>query len=131
MKKSFKTTKEDFEYFRERCLYWRKRFGLIDWRVTFFHENEKGMPMEGSRAAVDMGTGDLCVLVYLNRDWQMDAPTKPILDRCALHEILHLLTQELVRLGSFRFGVAGDDIPHEAHRVIRRIEAAIHGTEVE
>lgn len=87
--------------------------------------------MEDARAAVAINAEDFCAAIHLNWNWEVDGPTKPLLDRCALHEILHLLTRGLVRLGSFRFGVAGDDIPHEAHRVIRRIEAAIHGADIE
>ena len=87
--------------------------------------------MEESRAAVVMNGGDLCAAIHLNCSWEGDKPTEPILDRSALHEILHLLTHEIVRLCGFRYGVSSDDVPHEAHRIIRRIEAAVHGTEVE
>ena len=129
--RKFKTTDKDFKYFRERCLYWRERFGLIDWRLTVIHTKDEDMPLEDARAAVVMNGADLCTAIHLNRNWEVDGPTRPFLDRCALHEILHLLTHEIVRLCGFRYGVASDDVPHEAHRIIRRIEAAIHGTEVE
>ena len=85
------TTPEHFETFKAACLRWRERLGLHQWQLYFKHGADPGM------FAQAVFQGDCtAATIRLAVEWSSLRPlTDEELDRCALHEMLHLMTGEL------------------------------------
>lgn len=82
-----KTSKKDFEYFKQRCFYWQKELGLQCWEINFTH-NKK---YPDNRATTGYRLKAFNSTIHLNIDWQDDEISNEALDRSALHEVLHLM----------------------------------------
>ena len=90
MKKKNLTSKSDLAFFKERCLFWQKELGLINWGVVFTHEEtdnraQTGYVVSGASATINLST-----------DWGDDKIDQESLNRTAFHEVLHLLLAPLV-----------------------------------
>lgn len=113
--KKHKTSKQDFDYYKERCLYWQKHLSLDTWRLYFEHDADKDI----------LG---YCLPIYSNRVATMgfsteftEAVTKRAINELALHEILELLLSGLGSLAECR-SWDGTEWDKERHTVIRVLE---------
>lgn len=95
-----KTTKAHFKLFRDECLYWQKRLGLVNYDIGF-----KLDALDDSKSEIHRDIVNKVAVVKLDSNWEDDfAPlTNDEIIMTALHEILHLLLTELALLGRSRF----------------------------
>lgn len=93
-----KTSKKDFEYFKERCKYWQKELGLMRWELTFFHSE-----LKDKRAEIVFDEEGCSASAHLSTDWGDIYPTKKEVDYSALHEVLHLLFAKLTGISEEYF----------------------------
>lgn len=81
-----KTSKKDFEYFKERCLFWQKELGLMNWEITFEHK-----PLKDKYAETSYGFQGAKSTITLNTTMPKGEVIQYRLESSALHEVLHLL----------------------------------------
>jgi hypothetical protein len=93
-----KTSKKDFEYFRERCLHYIERFKITSWGIRILH----GEVLEGAAASCHYHYNGAQAFIRLAQKWT-NPITESELDHTARHEVVHLLTGRLYLIGSSRF----------------------------
>jgi len=94
-----KTTKKDFEYFKERCLYWLDRFQLNNWEVNFKHEYIKG-----SQTQLTRSYSGCRATLWLSTEIDIFAKSaKKEIDDNAKHEVTHILCSNLSGLAHNRY----------------------------
>lgn len=121
-----KTTKAHYKLFQAECRKWLRKFGLIDWRVTFFHEDwsESCGPANAWCRWNQRGrTASLCLAT--DWGWSETSITNDMIRNKALHEVCHLLMARITDMAECY--VAKDEVEEEAHCIIRRIENVLLG----
>lgn len=116
-----KTTKQDFNYFKERVHHWQKELGLMDWSIYVRHDNLNDK-MGETRYADEAGVAT----IILGKDWLDDTVTNAHLDRVAMHEGCHLLFSNLITEAKARYANEYD-IDRAEHHIIRVLENVITG----
>ena len=111
-----KTTKEDFELFKEECEYWLDEFGLKDYETFKWHSDEAKQ-----RGACTIDVSGKIGELYLFKDWQDSPRNKKEISKTAFHETCELLIGELVSYANDRF-TTEDQIIAASHRIIRVME---------
>lgn len=93
-----KTTDKHYNYFKSRCQYYQKEFGLMGWDVEILHED------------IDAYASCLCdnderwCVIKLSTRWDEHKPVTLLeLDISAYHEIIHLRLASLRWLAKTRF----------------------------
>lgn len=96
-----KTTTKHFDYFRERCEYYRRELGLMDWDVSYQHTDVDPYARCQTKAQSCVAT-----IILSTGDWK-DKGSIPLnryeLDIVAWHEIIHLRLADLSFLAEARF----------------------------
>ena len=115
-----KTTKADFEYFVERCCYWQDQLGLTTYMLTILHEQ-----VEDSRAGFRAGYKGMKATVMLSPEWKLK-PTRAMLNRSALHEMLHVAHHKLDALAEDRI-FDPPEYESETHALFHRLFGVILG----
>jgi len=112
-----KTSKKDFEYFKERCQYWMDLFNLNDWEMFFKyvkhkHYNASMQPdFEARQIVIEMSE----VLVDMDRD--------NFIDYLSFHEVCHVLLADISGYGYAYFSKAS--IVEEQHKIIGKLYHSI------
>jgi len=115
-----KTTKADFQLFKEACLKWQDKLGMVDWSIHYAHEF-----VEGDYARTYWNLSGAVATVYLSTKWDDLRPkTRDALDRLALHEVLHILVAPLTAEAEARY-TDQKTIDTAEHCIIRRLENII------
>lgn len=117
-----KTTAKNFKYFKERCEYWRKELGLVDWSI-FYDLKE----LEGKAAETNYWDEPGVARIVLSKDWGEETPTENGLNRTALHECCHILFSNLTSEAKARYAQEYD-IDRAEHHIIRVLENILTGT---
>lgn len=86
-----KTTKKDFEYFKERCAFWADVLGLHSWRIDY----ENG-PLNNAYGRCSFNVDNHVVRIMLSNDWGEERVSESQLDATAQHEVLHVLIEPLL-----------------------------------
>ena len=121
-----KLTAKHFKKFVGFCEKWKKKLGLMDWRITYDFKSPSDIEaLEGNQAVVYMQLAGMIATVILNRDWH-DATMSDI-EQCAYHEMLEILLDPLVKLTGERYNVNESAIECEKHRIIRTFENLTFG----
>lgn len=117
---SYRTREGDAAYFFRRVRAWQERLGATGWQV----QTGTGLFEAGTQARVsynhDNRVAHICLAAELD-----EKPSRALLDRFALHEVLHLVLAPLCEL--IGPAAAMDGIEHS---VCRALENALLGTEV-
>lgn len=108
-----KTTKKDYERFQAEFERWRKRLGLTDWEISFYHDRL----LEGRAAEIRTNLEAGFCEVYL----ALEHPPYPV-DRNARHEAFELLLDEFDTLARYRY-IRPDELDAARHRIIHRLES--------
>jgi len=111
-----KTTKKDFDYFKQRCRYWIKRFGLTDWRMDYDHDDTPE-----AKATCSWRVDSRTALITLGINWTITPTNKSELNRTAFHEVCELL---LAPLTVAEHG--SNSATEAAHAVIYRLAHAMN-----
>lgn len=115
-----KTTKRDFELFKDNFIKWQHKLGIIDWSLHFTHEL-----VEGDYARTYYVLSGAVATVHLSTEWDdMRPKNDETIDRLALHETLHLLIAPLVAEAGARY-TNQEAIDVAEHSIIRRLENTI------
>jgi len=116
----WRTTTRDFYYFQKQAKTWLKRFGLTNYRVIFFHKDGEG-PCVGSYGwfKSEGNVANIGLSVTFDRP-----VSSRLLDNVALHEVLHVLFDDLTHAGTQRFVPMGF-IEAEEEQVIARLEKVL------
>ena len=107
------------ERFEASCREWQAKFGLFDWAFIFAVEEGD----ETKFAEVDMcHDAREATFTYYTKIEHRDAP-----ERLALHEVLHVLLNEMLEMAILRCHPEHKDVEREEHRVIERLLNALDG----
>jgi hypothetical protein len=113
-----KTTRREEEYFESRVRHWLKVLSLGDWKVEVYRKKLVDMS-----ACCEIWRDAQGAHIMVNEEFPYQ-PSKPFLDRLALHEVGHCLLYNLKRLVYDR--VVSDSMVDTAeHAIIRRLENAL------
>lgn len=110
-----KTTKKDFELFKNRHQYWCNYFGIKNWRIYYEHKK-----LDDSYALTSPRYYDRLTVVTLGTE---DVDNNSM-DRLALHEVLHLLISPLSGRATDRF-TTEQELNTAEHEVIWTLESII------
>jgi len=113
------TNQKHFVLFKRECNKWIRRFGLLDWRVYYRHEDSVGK----ARCTIQHLEDRVCIIT-LSKFWEGIEPTNDEICRTAFHEVCELLLARLYTLSRRRF-VGEGEIEEEHHAIIRRLEEAV------
>ncbi|MDY6857232.1 MAG: hypothetical protein SWO11_21525 [Thermodesulfobacteriota bacterium] len=113
-----KTTKKDFEIFKEECEKWIEKFGLKDWEVKYSHKF-----LDNKRAAeiVYNIAGRLATITFPASIDKADK-TEDYIRSAAFEEICHLLLAPTYNMMDKRYGLTEEEVNMEEHRIIRILE---------
>jgi len=114
-----KTTKADFEVFKAECEKWIQRFGLVDWSAFFHHKTPEAR--KPGLAHVWYNVMSRRCDFYLPKQWSDEPVTTLQVERCAFHEVCHILVATLVSCAEARY-VSQAEIDEAEHAIIRRLE---------
>ncbi len=126
------TTKEDFEYFKERCEYWSKILGVINYSYHYSHTslsngdfiNEEIIDI--TQGGVEVNQISKTATIFLNTNWCTIKVSKEKLDKVAFHEILEILFDRLETIASNRYVSSESSIRTEVHSIIRTLENVMY-----
>jgi hypothetical protein len=112
---------EEFELFKKEFERYQKLFGLMGYKVYFWHD-----PLENSDviANIFVDQGEMVASVKLNSKLSRDAQKYKDIKKAARHEAIHLLTGRLERYAKSR-AVSGDDIYEATEELVHRLECLI------
>lgn len=115
-----KTTKTQFELFKQECLKLIEKWGIYGWRVDFLVSDEID-----SRAEIAYSLRDRTVVFRFPKYWEDEVKlTDEIIIESARHETIHALTARIRLLAKDRF--ASEEEIYEANEEVARfIENAI------
>jgi len=113
-----KTTKKDFEYFKECSEKWLEYFGLKRYRIDFEHcdigDNYAAYKASevGKNAVLKFTTGldDQCI--FPEDDW---------ISRAAFHEVFHILLLRISCIAENRYSTPSE-LEEAEHDIIRTME---------
>ena len=117
--KSYSTTASDFLYFKEKCRYWRKFWGLTEFTIHYFHSN-----IDDNLAQAEVDSNNGLVTLRLAKEFHQDNPTKELLDRLAFHEVCHILLGRLSSIGQSRF-ISENEHTEAEEAIVRRLENCV------
>lgn len=113
-------TPEDAELFADRVKHWQHVLGLHDWRIAV-------SPRRASRKVMaEVAKFDLeqrSASIRLGKDWSGEAVTPDMLDKTALHEVLHVFLFELIQAA--RANQDEDAIGSAEHRCVNILEVLL------
>ena len=119
-----RTTKKDFQIFKDSFLYWQKELGLMDYEIFFEHIYLKPVDFE-VYARIYVTTMGRAVTVQLNLKIDKDSKkhwTGPAAS--GKHEAIHLLLNRLRWLGESRY-LESSDLQEEEESLVRRLEKVL------
>ena len=112
-----KTSKASFNRFKAEFLRWVDLFGLKDYRVYF------ALKKLDSIAHISIDEGGKVVNVTLANELTKEDAQESI-ESHAKHEVLHLLLNRLVWIGSCRY-ISDSELQDEWERLVIRLEKVI------
>ena len=109
-----------FSYFVSRCEYWKQKLGLTDWFVTYSDKSDPDNQEDPAycRYIIHNKIAVIGFVPHLDNSWEW---TQELVDRYALHEMLHLAVAELIALIERR-SYNEVDCNIIEHSLIRRLE---------
>lgn len=113
-----------FELFKKEAGYWLRYFGLLDWSVTFYHEELA----DGSFAETRMKYVGKCAALILAKGADDDYYTEEYVKRAAFHEVCELLLGSLYGVIEQHIVAARDydAVAKAGHDIIRRLENTVY-----
>ena len=113
-----KTTKSQFNEFKQEFLRYVELLGLKDWKIYFRHEDIDGFAQIIRNANESIATVSFCS--ELNREDMQDLDIK----MNAKHEAIHLLLSRYNFIASCRF-VNDGEVSAEEERIVRILEKVL------
>ena len=104
----------NYDYFKKRCMYWYKRFGLVEWELYFKYKKINNW------AGVRTDYISKQATITLGEDFD---GTRKELDKTACEEVLHCMLNELQTMSEA--STNKDLVTSELHKVINHIWYAV------
>lgn len=112
-----KTTKKDFELFKQCCQEWQNKLGIKDWSIHYDHADA-----DEAYARTFWKTSERIATIVFGTVWDdMRKKTDEEINRLALHECLHIVMAPLGSEAMARF-TTQDAIDTAEHSIIRQLE---------
>lgn len=114
----------DFKFFKDRVMYWRRAFGLLDWDIVV---KLADMKEDDIGAACMAGHDNRLAEIVLCSKLSPDASrpnNRVTLNQWALHEVLHVL---LTEYRYYTVHTEKEKVGALEHQIIRSIENALLG----
>lgn len=116
-KKTYPTSKRDFDLFVKECIRWRNVLNLRDWDIVYYHET---YDVKGKfRACTTDFPDDRCAAIYLDPVWD-EKPTKYLLSRTAFHEICEVRLSDIRKMTNTEYSTEQKNT--EFHKIIVLLE---------
>ena len=115
-----KTSKRHFDYFKT-CFLRQKLFGLIHYNVYFKHAK-----LTNAYADISVDEDGKVATVRFATNWPDRLITSDEINKCALHEISHLLIHRLKWIATCRY-VGEEEITEENEALAVRLEKILGG----
>ena len=114
-KKTYKTTKADFEYFKRHCEWWVKYLSLFEYRYDYRH-----MKLKSSIAVWEVAYQNRWCAITLNTDMGDFEITREELAKAAFHEVFESSLAERLTMAAY----TGNNltVEQESHTIVRRME---------
>lgn len=119
-----RTTTKHFQIFKKEARLWIDRFGLTNWEVIFYHEDDGDEELRGWMTAV---FDHQIANIGLARSWVNSKVSVRGIKKTAFHEVVHLLLANFSILGQERWSIQ-KAYQAEEHAVIRRLEEFFYGS---
>ena len=114
------TIQEAFELFKQLCLQYQKRFELSHWKI-----NLALLPLGKECFSRTRANPIACIAdIEMNSEVPQQYLTEEEIDRCARHELIHVLTRKLRMLADNRF-VSSQEINMAEEELTKRLEEII------
>ena len=117
-----KTTPAHFKTFCDYARIHVAAFGLTDWEISYEHAQ-----VEGFFATASTNLAARKATITLSVDVGNDAPTDEMLDKSALHEVLHVLLAPLADLIVTDRKVTHKEAEGAEHGIVMRLLAILEG----
>jgi hypothetical protein len=111
---------EDAAFFGECVKRWQHVLGLHDWRIAVA-ERRASRKVMAEVAKFDLEQRSASI--RLGKDWSGEAVTPEMLDKTALHEVLHIFLHELIEAA--RANHDEDAIGSAEHRCVNILEVLL------
>lgn len=112
-----KTTKRDFDLFKEFARKWQKKLSLTGWAIYFYHEK-----LEDEYASSAWHMSGRAATLKFSTKWDIGREfSEAEIERLALHEILHIFFASLIYPAESRY-TTQEDIDTAEHSIIRCLE---------
>lgn len=99
--------------FEAACRAWQAKLGLFDWAFRF--KVEEGDDTKAAEVDMDHDARE-AVFTYYTKGEHPDRP-----ERLAIHEVLHVLLNELMEVSVLRCHMEHKDVEREEHVAIERL----------
>jgi len=115
-----KTTKKQFEIFKNECKKWIDYFGLKNWQFYYRHTKVEEGRAQANFDCVN-GIATLTLSTYWN-ELSSDFLNDKTVRRVAFHEVCEVMFGRINDMVGQRYGLIEEDITEEIHRLIRILE---------
>jgi hypothetical protein len=116
----YEITEKQFDLFKKEVFKWQKEFGLINYHLEVVLD---GFMTAEFFACCELDYRAKSARITMNDTWNIK-PTKKLIKRYALHEVLELLLGRMNDLAFDRF-VCADNLEEAKHHVIRVLESTL------
>ena len=116
-----KTTKKHFDLFEQECRKWIKFFGLLNWKLYFYHESINAEAL----ASTGFNLSGRVASIRLNTDWPKEDLHERGLRETAFHESCEVLLARVTYYMGARFVSDEGEIQEAAHEIIRTLENVV------
>lgn len=114
-----KTTKKQFKLFQQKCKEWINILGLKDWEIHIEHAS---LPFETAESYCAFDVDGHNATIVLNVEFKNSTTISDRdINRCAFHEMCHLLFAKFSILACNRF-IMKNQLDEEEHAIIRVLE---------
>lgn len=115
-----RTTKQQFEHFKECATNWQQKLGLVNWALYFNHTK-----LDGKYGETIWSTRDMAATIQFAKDWDTFRPLNDDeINKLALHEVLHVLMAPLCSEAEYRYSTS-EAIQSAEHAIIRALENVV------
>lgn len=99
---SYKTTKRQFQLFKNSVLKWQDKLNLNNWRVVIVHEDPENLKEAGAWISWDQSGRVATIGLTLNWESEVDIPNELEIKRMAFHECCELMLSPLESMAASR-----------------------------
>jgi len=118
-----KTNKKHFKLFKDECNRWVEYWGLTEWKIFYAHKHWN----DNALASCSSDTIGMVATINLEPDWGENMDDEDIegcVRQSAFHEVCELMLSKF-RYTANRRDNTWDDIMHNNHEIIRRLENCV------